>query len=101
MFSWYSFPITEAKCSSLARSEAETQKDTIMDESISVKTEAAGNHQPGPVSNGVAKSGVVVATPNYSSQQMVTATVATAPTPSNDHPKIPPLPENGDGRPKD
>lgn len=97
MFSWFLIPITEAKFSSLARSEAETtQKDTIIDESVSVKTEAVGNHHLGPVSNGVAKSGVVVATPNNTSQQMVTAAVVTTPTP-----KIPPLPENGDSRPSD
>lgn len=70
----------------------------MTEETMIVKTEAAGNHQQGPVSNGVAKSVVAAATPNNASQQIVTAAVTTAPTPGHDHPKIPPLPENGDSR---
>lgn len=88
------FLITETQCSSLARSEAVTQKDSISDSTINAKTEA-GNQQ-GPVSNGVAKSIVI---PTAKTSQMVTTTVAAAP--SNDHQKLQPFPENGNSRPKD
>ncbi|XP_015898233.3 protein tesmin/TSO1-like CXC 5 [Ziziphus jujuba] len=85
--------IKETKCSSLARSEAVTQKDSISDSTINAKTDA-GNNQ-GPISNGVAKSIVI---PTAKTSQTVTATVA---APSNDHQKLPTFPENGDSRPKD
>ncbi|CAB4288521.1 unnamed protein product [Prunus armeniaca] len=81
--------IKETKCSSLARSEAETQKEQPSNGSTKARMET-GNQQ-GPVSNGVAKPAVPL-TAKTTTPHMVAA-LAVSKSPSH--------PENGESRPKD
>lgn len=89
------FDITETKCSSLARSEAGTQKDPLSNGSTNPKTEA--NNQQIPASNGVPKT---IVTPTTKTTMSVPA-AAPATASADLLPKIPSFPENGDSKPKD
>lgn len=51
---YFIFPISETKCSSLARSELESQKDPNNNCNGNASTETA--HQQGTTNNGVAKA---------------------------------------------
>ncbi|XP_024026990.1 protein tesmin/TSO1-like CXC 5 [Morus notabilis] len=87
--------IKETKCSSLARSEAGTQKDPLSNGSTNPKTEA--NNQQIPASNGVSKT---IVTPTTKTTLSVPA-AAPATASADLLPKIPSFPENGDSKPKD
>lgn len=89
------FPITETKCSSLARSEAGTQKDPLSNGITNVKTEAS--NQPIPTSNGIPKT---IVPPTARTTQSFPAAVPAAAS-ADLLPKIPSFPENGDSKPKD
>nr|XP_028950403.1 protein tesmin/TSO1-like CXC 5 isoform X2 [Malus domestica] len=82
--------IKETKCSSLARREAETQKDQHSNSSTNARIDS-WNPQ-GPISNGVARTAVSLAPKTTTSQTVTAAVSALSKTPSH--------PENRDGRPK-
>ncbi|KAM1932771.1 hypothetical protein ACFX15_017167 [Malus domestica] len=84
---WTSY---KTKCSSLARREAETQKDQHSNSSTNARIDS-WNPQ-GPISNGVARTAVSLAPKTTTSQTVTAAVSALSKTPSH--------PENRDGRPK-
>ncbi|KAJ9167829.1 hypothetical protein P3X46_019422 [Hevea brasiliensis] len=83
--------IKETKCSSLARTELGSQEDQLINGTTSARAEFG--KQQGPFSNGIAKH---ITIPTSKTAQMVTSMVATS---SNDLPKVPALPQNGDNKP--
>ncbi|GMN50555.1 hypothetical protein TIFTF001_019708 [Ficus carica] len=85
----------KTKCSSLARSEAGTQKDPLSNGITNVKTEAS--NQPIPTSNGIPKT---IVPPTARTTQSFPAAVPAAAS-ADLLPKIPSFPENGDSKPKD
>ncbi|XP_075652151.1 protein tesmin/TSO1-like CXC 5 [Castanea sativa] len=87
--------IKETNCSSLARSELGVQKDLQSNVGVNANARIEVGNQQGPVSNGIAKT-VVPPTANKTSQMATPVVVA----PSNDLPKVPFLPKNGDTKPK-
>ncbi|XP_057969721.1 protein tesmin/TSO1-like CXC 5 [Malania oleifera] len=84
--------IKETKCSSLAKIETGNQKDPFSNSSSNFRNEV-GNQQE-PISNGVAKP---VMPPTAKTSQMGTAAAAAS---NNILAKVPPLPENGDVKPR-
>ncbi|CAN6564270.1 unnamed protein product [Malus baccata var. baccata] len=82
--------IKETKCSSLARSEAETQKDQHSNGSTNTRMDSQTPQRP--ITNGVTKPAVPLAANTTTSQTATAAVSALSKAPSH--------PENGDGRPK-
>lgn len=71
------------------------QKDFLSNVGANANARIEAGNQQGPVSNGIAKTDVPP-TANKTSQMATPVVVA----PSNDLPKVPFLPKNGDTKPK-